>query len=147
MRTKWPRLPRKALGVVLNIIKIMREILPAELAVGCGIDNGKITQVFILCEWDYLGKEVNNAAKLQQDAWDEVVVSPNFQKKLIEDNPAMAESGRKLGERSLRYDPKNITNCNQAALPNAWYHSTSHLLPPIFCISIFPTSHTPPGRL
>ncbi len=96
------------LEVCASIVKGARQVLPSDLAIGCGVTYGIITQVFILGQWDYIGKEVNEASKLQQLAWDEVVVSPKFHEKLKIENLALANTGSPLAGRGIRYSPKDV---------------------------------------
>jgi uncharacterized protein (DUF433 family)/class 3 adenylate cyclase len=84
------------------------ETLRRDFALGCGIDYGEITQTFFLGQWDYFGKEVNNAAKLQQHAWNEIVVSRKFQDALNKKNKKLARKGQKLAKRAVRYSADEV---------------------------------------
>jgi class 3 adenylate cyclase len=49
--------------------------LPQELAIGCGVTLGEITQFFVLGRPDYAGPAVNEASKIQSVAYDEICIS------------------------------------------------------------------------
>jgi class 3 adenylate cyclase len=51
------------------------EKIPNELAVGCGVTVGKITQMYLLGRFDYIGPEVNEASKIQAIAYNELCIS------------------------------------------------------------------------
>lgn len=48
------------------------------LAVGCGIASGKLDRVFLFGRFDFIGPAANEAAKLQQHAWNEICVTREF---------------------------------------------------------------------
>lgn len=54
-------------------------------AIGCGIDCGRVKQVFLLGQSDYLGPAVNHAAKIQQKAMDEIRMSATVREWLAAD--------------------------------------------------------------
>lgn len=86
-----------------TLIRDARADLPPDLAIGCGIDVGRVTQVFLLGRPDYIGSCVNDAAKIQQLAWDELCVSDGFRELLITDGLALP--ARRLGDRGWRINP------------------------------------------
>jgi class 3 adenylate cyclase len=48
------------------------------LAIGCGIASGELDRVFLFGRFDFIGPAANEAAKLQQHAWNEICVTPGF---------------------------------------------------------------------
>lgn len=48
------------------------------LALGCGIASGELDRVFLFGRFDFIGPAVNEAAKLQQHAWNEICISREF---------------------------------------------------------------------
>lgn len=62
------------------------------LAIGCGIACGELDRVFLFGRFDFLGSAANEAAKLQQHAWNEVCVT-NEVKALLENDgrPSIAD--------------------------------------------------------
>lgn len=93
-----------------TLIRQARLRLHAELAVGCGVTLGEITQVFLLGRPDYIGAPVNEAAKIQQVAWDELCVSESFRAAMAADG--MTPIADRLGDRGWRIGAQN---CIQAA--------------------------------
>jgi class 3 adenylate cyclase len=49
--------------------------IPEQLAVGCGITSGWITQLYLLGRRDYIGPQVNEASKIQSIAYNELCIS------------------------------------------------------------------------
>lgn len=48
------------------------------LAIGCGIASGELDRVFLFGRFDFIGPAANEAAKLQQQAWNEICVTGKF---------------------------------------------------------------------
>ncbi len=48
------------------------------LAIGCGIASGELDRVFLFGRFDFIGPAANEAAKLQQHAWNEICVTREF---------------------------------------------------------------------
>lgn len=48
------------------------------LAIGCGIASGELHRVFLFGRFDFIGLAANEAAKLQQHAWNEICVTREF---------------------------------------------------------------------
>ena len=48
------------------------------LAIGCGIASGELDRVFLFGRFDFIGPAANEAAKLQQHAWNEICVTRKF---------------------------------------------------------------------
>lgn len=48
------------------------------LGIGCGIACGDLDRVFLFGRFDFLGRAANEAAKLQQYAWNEICVTDEF---------------------------------------------------------------------
>ncbi len=55
------------------------------LAIGCAIAAGPLDRVFLFGRLDYIGSAANDAAKLQQHAWNEVCVTYEFRELLRRD--------------------------------------------------------------
>ena len=49
--------------------------IPGELAIGCGITTGEVTQLFLLGRFDYIGPQVNEASKIQAVAYNELCIA------------------------------------------------------------------------
>lgn len=77
--------------------------LPADLAVGCGASLGKLYRVFVVGRFDYLGAPANDAAKIQQLAWNEVCVTTEFERELVADRAdSVLSTAVRLPGRGLR---------------------------------------------
>lgn len=48
------------------------------LAIGCGIASGELDRIFLFGRLDFIGPAANEAAKLQQHAWNEICVTSEF---------------------------------------------------------------------
>jgi len=48
------------------------------LAIGCGIASGELDRVILFGRFDFIGPAANEAAKLQQHAWNEICVTREF---------------------------------------------------------------------
>ena len=48
------------------------------LAIGCGIASGELDRVSLFGRFDFIGPAANEAAKLQQHAWNEICVTREF---------------------------------------------------------------------
>lgn len=48
------------------------------LAIGCGIASGELDRVILFGRFDFIGPAANEAAKLQQHAWNEICVTRSF---------------------------------------------------------------------
>ena len=48
------------------------------LAIGCGIASGELDRIFLFGRFDFIGPAANEAAKLQQHAWNEICVTSKF---------------------------------------------------------------------
>lgn len=48
------------------------------LAIGCGIASGELDRVVLFGRFDFIGRAANEAAKLQQHAWNEICVTRDF---------------------------------------------------------------------
>ncbi len=77
-----------------TLVEQVKPQLPADLAIGCGITIGEVTQVFLLGRPDYIGEVVNEAAKIQQLCWNELCVTEAFL-------DAMRADGMKLAPHRL----------------------------------------------
>jgi class 3 adenylate cyclase len=56
-------------------LSLRRNKLDRKLAIGCGITCGKVTRVYILGRFDYLGGPVNTASKIQSVAYNELCIA------------------------------------------------------------------------
>jgi class 3 adenylate cyclase len=48
------------------------------LAIGCGIASGELDRVFLFGRFDFIGRAANDAAEIQQYAWNEICVTQDF---------------------------------------------------------------------
>lgn len=62
-------------GACATTLITARKSLPPELAVGCGVTLGEITQFYVLGRPDYAGPAVNEASKIQSVAYDEMCIA------------------------------------------------------------------------
>jgi len=83
-------------------VEAVSSLIPAELAIGCAIAEGEMSQVFILGRYDYLGSPINTASKLQGLAWNEVCVPADFYKKLEVDGFGLPSVPRGHSEFQVR---------------------------------------------
>lgn len=60
------------------------------LAIGCAIAAGDLDRIFLFGRLDYIGSVANEAAKLQQHAWNEICVTDKFRDMLLGDNESLA---------------------------------------------------------
>jgi class 3 adenylate cyclase len=63
--------------------------IPDELAIGCGITIGQITQLYLLGRFDYIGPSVNEASKIQAIAHNELCMSTEVVGHLQKDGVAV----------------------------------------------------------
>jgi class 3 adenylate cyclase len=56
--------------------QLIQKALP--LAIGCGIASWDLDRVFLFGRFDFIGRAANEAAKLQQHAWNEICVTRDF---------------------------------------------------------------------
>ena len=91
-----------------------KESLPGELAVGCGINYGLVTRVFLLGRHDYIGATINEASKIQQLGWNEICVSDTYQSVLLKDVPSL--KGHRLAGKGWRLDPSEVLTAVCAVL-------------------------------
>lgn len=71
------------------------------LAVGCGIACGELDRVFLFGRFDFLGSAANEAAKLQQHAWNEVCVT-NEVKTLLDNDGRPTTADWQLANKGWR---------------------------------------------
>jgi class 3 adenylate cyclase len=72
------------------------------LAIGCGIGSGELHRVFLFGRLDFIGPAANEAAKLQQHAWNEICVTPTFADALRKDGRVFGEGDRELPAKGWR---------------------------------------------
>lgn len=75
------------------------------LAIGCGIAVGELDRLFLFGRLDYIGPAANEAAKLQQHAWNEVCVTNSFRDALSADGKKLAGE-RRLATKGWRLAPR-----------------------------------------
>lgn len=91
------------------------------LAIGCGIASGELDRIFLFGRFDFIGPAANEAAKLQQHAWNEICVSSEFGKILnidgwnLDAECVLANKGWRL--RSLGAQPEAAGDGQTAARP------------------------------
>jgi class 3 adenylate cyclase len=66
-------------------LRSARPEVPEELAIGCGVTCGQLTQLYLFGRHDYIGPEVNNASKIQAIAYDELCLSLDVVERLERD--------------------------------------------------------------
>ena len=71
-----------------------RKIIPEELAIGCGITTGQVTQLYLLGRVDYIGPPVNEASKIQAIAYNELCMSAKVVGYLLKDGTYRASYSR-----------------------------------------------------
>ena len=87
------------------------------LGVGCGIACGDLDRVFLFGRFDFIGRAANEAAKLQQHAWNEICVSDQFGAILKLDGRAssadweLASKGWRLRADRLSESQSSENNC------------------------------------
>ena len=92
--------------------------LPPPLGIGAAVSFGPLIQVFLLGQYDYLGETLNQASKLQQLAWNDVVVSTEFTERLSLERPSavnLLDGGKRLGEQGVRLDPERLIRSHRTA--------------------------------
>jgi class 3 adenylate cyclase len=64
--------------------------IPDQLAIGCGVTVGEITQLYLLGRFDYIGPAVNEASKIQAIAYGELCLSDKADEQLRSDGVEIA---------------------------------------------------------
>jgi class 3 adenylate cyclase len=93
-----------------------RRYLPQELAIGCGITLGEITQFYVLGRPDYAGPAVNEAAKIQTVAYDEICIAKPVLEHLNIDETALG--GKLLPGKGIRVAPEKLAEFFWTRTPN-----------------------------
>jgi class 3 adenylate cyclase len=96
------------LKACIQYVRTADSTIPKELAVGCGISHGTVLETFLFGQTDYLGEAINEAAELQQLAWNEVVISPAVQAKVSIRGVCgqlVVHQGTRMAERGFRINP------------------------------------------
>jgi hypothetical protein len=75
---------------------------PKGLALGCGVEYDTLHRVFQFGRTDYLGPSINSAAKLQQLAWNEVILGPKGHALLEKASDVLATLHKPLPGRGYR---------------------------------------------
>jgi class 3 adenylate cyclase len=89
---------------VIGISRILRGDFE-DLAVGCGITKGEVTQLFMFGRHDYIGDVVNEASKLQQFAWNEICLAREVHDLLLAEEVVM-QNAKRMGAKGYRIDPE-----------------------------------------
>ncbi len=84
------------------------------LAIGCGIACGALDRVFLFGRFDFIGRAANEAAKLQQHAWNEICVTDEFRGILKLDGRA-SEADWALAGKGWRLRANEISNAQPPA--------------------------------
>lgn len=74
----------------VSTVRCARAGLPGALKIGCGIDSGEFTQLFLLGRVDYLGAAANRASKVQAQACNDLCLTSDFVNCLSEDGVRIA---------------------------------------------------------
>jgi class 3 adenylate cyclase len=93
-----------ACSEVLLVGKEKLKTLP--LAIGCAIAAGDLDRIFLFGRLDYIGSVANEAAKLQQHAWNEICITDIFQEMLLGDGE-MLHGATELPPKRWRLRIKN----------------------------------------
>ena len=112
-----PPVPGHALEFTRALCRFARDAqtrLARAMAIGIGADFGTCHQVFILGRYDYVGAPINNAAKLQQLAWNEIIVSPALMNLLERDGSNVATRSKQLPGRGYRFDTEVFLRDDEA---------------------------------
>jgi class 3 adenylate cyclase len=80
--------------------------IPEQLAIGCGITSGQITQLYLLGRRDYIGPQVNDASKIQAIAYDELCISDEVVEYLKKDGLSIA--GKALPGKGMRVSAEEL---------------------------------------
>ena len=80
--------------------------IPDELAIGCGVTIGPITQLYLLGRFDYIGPDVNEASKIQAIAYNELCMSDEVVKRLR--NDGVAVEGKVLPGKGMRVTTESL---------------------------------------
>lgn len=92
-----------------RFVRDAQDILPPnELAIGIGVDYGKFHRVFLLGRRDYVGMRINDAAKIQQLAWNEVVMSEEHASRLRKDGVDIDAMSKPLPGKGYRLDVRSF---------------------------------------
>lgn len=83
-----------------------RTSLPPELAVGCGVTLGDITQLYVLGRPDYAGPAINEASKIQSVAYDELCIAKPVLERLNADGAKPV--GKLLPGKGTRITPESL---------------------------------------
>lgn len=82
--------------------------IPDELAVGCGITLGRVTQLYLLGRPDYIGPEVNNASKIQAIAYGELCMTTDVVNRLRKDGVDV--NGKVIPTKGIRLAVAELVN-------------------------------------
>jgi class 3 adenylate cyclase len=91
-----------------RFVRDAQGILPKELAIGIGADFGEFYRFFILGRRDYVGMRINDAAKIQQLAWNEVVISDHYASRLRKDSINIDAISQPLPGKGYRLDVQSF---------------------------------------
>jgi class 3 adenylate cyclase len=88
------------------------------LGIGCGIACGALDRVFLFGRFDFLGCAANEAAKLQQHAWNEICVTDEFRAILKLDGRA-SDADWELASKGWRLRADEIYDAQPPAAADA----------------------------
>lgn len=80
--------------------------IPDELAIGCGVTVGRITQLYLLGRFDYIGPHVNEASKIQAIAYNELCISTEVVECLQKDGVEV--EGKVLPGKGMRVSAESL---------------------------------------
>lgn len=88
------------------------------LAIGCGIACGELDRVFLFGRFDFLGGAANEAAKLQQHAWNEICVTNDI-RTILERDGRPSNSDWALASKGWRLRPNGTSDAQPSAAADA----------------------------
>jgi hypothetical protein len=79
LSTAKKRIPRmiqiSLVRIHIRTVSAVRERIKENaypLAIGCGVASGELDRVFLFGRFDFIGRAANEAAEIQQYAWNEI---------------------------------------------------------------------------
>jgi len=87
-------------GACAETVRNARPKMPEDLALGCGITTGQITQIYLLGRFDYIGIPVNEASKIQEIAYNELCIADSVVEYLRRDGVPV--QGKRLPGKGIR---------------------------------------------
>jgi class 3 adenylate cyclase len=96
--------------------QLAQDSLP--LAIGCGIACGELDRVFLFGRFDFLGSAANEAAKLQQHAWNEICAT-NEVRTILESDGRSSTGDWPLASKGWRLRTNAISDAQPSAAADA----------------------------